>query len=186
MFMAMKSRTTRVIIGAAAMVSALTIWFVLRAPEYVAAEYRPDGSFQHYRRALGELGGTESDLGSRWLAAADEAVAATVGGGDTAGLPLAETVIFDPADPEAVVYRFSVPQRREVQVSLETDVDPPLFFADIYRLSANGTSSPLKVASLDRERNVVRIRTRRAGTYLFRLQPEVGRGGRVRVLIEEQ
>ena len=171
--------------GVAAAVVALAVWFVLRAPEYVAAEYRPDGRFRNYRRALGEMGIDGSELGSRWLAAADEAVAAEAErSGSLTGLPLEETVIFDPAEPEAAVYRFSIPRRREVVVSLETDVAPPRFFADLYRLSANGTAAPLKVATLDHEEGVLRIRTRRAGTYLFRVQPEIARGGRVRVQID--
>lgn len=188
MFTRMKHRTAGIIFVLGAATAALAAWFFMRAPERVPAEYQPSGSFGHYRRALLDISAAHSELGARWLAAGDEVFEGAVDESSTpaAALPLSETVIFDPAEPEAAAYRFNVPRRRELVVSVEPDVNPPLFFADLYRLSPNGNGPPQKVASLDPQEGVLRIRTRRAGTYLFRLQPEIARGGRVRVHIDDR
>ncbi|TVQ39869.1 MAG: hypothetical protein EA384_04680 [Spirochaetaceae bacterium] len=160
----------------------------VRAPERVNLEYRPDDAFSRYRYALHDVGIDESDIGARWLAVGEQVLEHSEArrADGALVLPLRETIVFDPAEPQAATFRFSVARRREVTIGVDTQVRPPRLFADLYRLPADASKPAVKVASLDPRSGELRFRTRRDGWYLFRLQPELARGGRVTVSITQQ
>ena len=188
MFCTMSNRAVTFTSVLLAVLAAGTGILLLRAPERVDLEYRPDDAFSRYRHALHDVGISESDLGARWLVAGEHVLehseARAANGAPV--LPLRETIVFDPAEPQAATFRFPVARRREVTIRVDTQAGPPRLFADLYRLPADTGDPAVKVASLNPRSAELRFRTRRDGWYLFRLQPELARGGRVTVSITLQ
>ena len=177
--MAIFRRMSRVFAGAAAVAVALLVVNGC-APERVDQAYAPSRAFSRYRHALIDLGVDRAELGSLWLEAAETALHQP----ERVDLPLSYTLIFDPAEPEAAAFEFTVRRGQKVVIRVQPDIRPPLLFADLYRLHAERDDPPQKVASLDRQNGRLEFRARREAAYLFRLQPEIARGGRVRVEIE--
>ena len=141
------------------------------APERVSENHRPRRTYSAYRHALSDMEIDRAQLGRHWINAAQRAVEAA----ELVALPFTDTLVFDPAEPEAVAVRFRTERGRTVSIDLSPDPRPPLFFVDVYRLIEDG--GRVKIATADREG--IEFRARRPATYLLRVQPELGRGGRI-------
>jgi hypothetical protein len=157
-----------------------TLAIVACSPERVDEPYRSTGTFTRYRHAIVDLGVSDTPLGRDWIVATDDVLWHDL----TVELPFSDTRIFDPAEPKAAGYRFTTSRNRTISVRLTSDERSPIFFADIYRLSTNADSDPVKVASLDPGSDTIAFRARRPATYLLRVIPELGRGGRVRIDVD--
>ncbi|TVR00202.1 MAG: hypothetical protein EA403_12010 [Spirochaetaceae bacterium] len=155
------------------------LFFAGCAPERVDEAHRPRRTYSAYRHALTDMEIDRTRLGRRWLDAADGAVA----GAKTVALPFDDILIFDPAEPEAVAVRFHTERGRTVTVRLTPDPRPPLFFVDVYRVIEDGDR--VKIATLDSDGEGIVFRARRPASYLLRVQPELGRGGRVAIRVEQ-
>lgn len=149
------------------------------APERVNESHRPQRTFSAYRHALSDMEIDRADLGRRWLDAADRAVA----GAEIVTLPHTDTLVFDPAEPEAVAVRFRTLRGRTVSVQLVPDPRPPIFFVDIYRVIDDG--GRVKVATVVSNGDGAVFRARRSAAYVLRVQPELGRGGRIAIQVEQ-
>ncbi len=149
------------------------------APERVNESYRPQRIYSAYRHALSDMEIDRADLGRRWLDAAERAVS----GAEIVALPYADTLIFDPAEPEAVAVRFRTIRGGTVSVRLTPDPRPPIFFVDIYRVIDDG--GRVKIATVAANGDGVVFRARRSAAYVLRVQPELGRGGRIAIQVEQ-
>lgn len=149
------------------------------APERVDEAHRPRRTYSAYRHALSDMEIDRSDRGRRWLDAAERAVTIA----DTVSLPFADTLVFDPAEPDAVAIRFRTERGRTVSIALGPDPRPPIFFVDLYRMIEDG--GRVKIATIDPDGHDTVFRSRRSATYVLRVQPELGRGGRIVVQVEQ-
>jgi murein DD-endopeptidase MepM/ murein hydrolase activator NlpD len=158
----------------------------LRPQEVVEEPFAPRESHASYREALTALEVDDTEMGSRWLAAAIRAEAQAI----TVAPPLTEVITFDPRDPGAVGYRFPVTRGRQITVTITSGHQR--YFADVFRLEEHGSNSgPARweveelVASRSPDGDRIVFEARSNNFYLLRIQPELLRGGRFTVEIIE-
>jgi len=175
---------TAVLLGIAA-VTTLAI-LRLRPQEIVEEPFQPRESHDSYRSALTALEVADSEMGSRWLAAADRVESAAI----AVAPPVTEVITFDPRDPSAVGYRFPVSRGRQITISIAAE--HRRYFADVFRLGEDGTNSGSAgweleelVASRPDDGDRIVFEARGNAYYLLRVQPELLRGGRFTIEISE-
>lgn len=176
---------------------ALAVLFAGCKPEDVEAPFEPSASYDVYRGALERLDLQDTALGREWIAAGEQALSQPV----IVEPPFEEVVLLDPAHPSALAYVFQAERGRSVTITIETELDR--YFADLFRvdtevnLETNGATAANSgeagasrptwpstlVASRHRESNEIRMEPKRHGVYILRIQPELLRGGAVRVRI---
>lgn len=147
------------------------------AQEVVEEEYRPRESHESYREAIVGLELADSELGTRWITAAEAALESPT----VVEPPVREVTFFDPHDPSARSYRFPVSRGRRVEITIGAEHDR--YFAHVFRLGDDGEPGPEPVAARPEEENQIVFEARQNGFYLLRLQPELLRGGRFEVEI---
>lgn len=169
----MNSRTSRYTLGLLALLLLASC-----AKEVVEEPYEPTDSHENYRRAIDELDLAATELGEAWLAAARTAAETPT----ALEPPAAEVTYFDPAEPQAVGYRFPVSRGRQVEILIAAEHER--YFADVLRVPADEEEGePVHVASRPAGESAIRFEARSNEYYLLRLQPELLRGGRFEVRI---
>jgi murein DD-endopeptidase MepM/ murein hydrolase activator NlpD len=162
------------LLGAGAAVAVIT---VVRHPQLVRYMLRPESPHQRYTRSLAEGGLSNSALAVDWLAAASRALEHPV----AVEVPFNQETIADPARPVALGYAVKLKrgQKLDVEVSMPADL-PARVFLDMFENEAGAqdraplSSAPESGTTLSRE-------VREPGTYVVRVQPELLRGGRIRI-----
>lgn len=130
-----------------------------------------------YAKSLEEAGLAQTALGRDWTSAATRALSDPT----PAKLPLTNAVTHDPAKPTAYGYRLDLQRGRVVKVALEVSAsEPALVFIDLFRVA--GTGEPLRpVAHAAKGEASLEYEVERDGTYVLRIQPELLRGGTLRI-----
>ena len=163
--------------GSAATLGLLTYvgWGPLDA---VRQKLRPDTPHERYTRSLLESGLAGSALAREWLAAASRSLEGPV----PLTTPFTEQALLDPARPLGLGYAVELKrgQAFTVQVQVETDV-PGQVFVDLFEPETGERSERRPVASAREGETTLSHEARRSGRYVLRIQPELLRGGRVRV-----
>lgn len=144
-------------------------------PEIVEEPFEPTGSHASYSEGLVQLELDSSELGRRWLSAADAALVSPT----VVQAPFREVAFFDPAMPDAVGYQFAAERGRTITVEIATELER--YFADVFRIAEG--AEPVLVASRPANGSSVVFEPRNDGIYLVRIQPELLRGGRFEVAI---
>jgi murein DD-endopeptidase MepM/ murein hydrolase activator NlpD len=113
-----------------------------------------------------------------WLAAATRALQQPV----AVSVPFVEEALVDPARPSSLGYAVTLArgQTLTVQVSVATDA-PGRVFVDLFEPNTNRLSTSRPVASAPEDQTELSHEAQRSGTYLLRVQPELLRGGHLRV-----
>jgi hypothetical protein len=113
-----------------------------------------------------------------WLAAATRALQQPV----AVSVPFVEEALVDPARPSSLGYAVTLArgQTLTVQVSVATDT-PGRVFVDLFEPNTNRLSTSRPVASAPEDQTELSHEAQRSGTYLLRVQPELLRGGHLRV-----
>ena len=144
--------------------------------EVIWQKVRPETPHQRYTRALLEGGLAHTALATEWLAAATRALQTPA----ALSVPFTEEALMDAARPVSLGY--AVPLKRgqtlTVQVTVETDT-PGRVFVDLFPPGTGPETQP--VASAEGDGNALSYDARQSGTYVLRVQPELLRGGRLRV-----
>lgn len=143
---------------------------------------------EEYAQSLSAAGLGGTALVAAWQAAAEGALAAPV----EAEVPFEEVAFFDPARPEAAGYRLALRRGQQLRVRAARDgADSTRLFLDLFRLPADSAGTPVRVGGADRSQALGQADTlafvfesERDGRYVLRLQPELLRGGRVRLVVE--
>lgn len=148
--------------------------------EEVPEPYIPTNAHESYRYSLEQTNLASTALGRDWIAAAEKAMNRPV----EISPPFEEVFYVDPAAAFAVGYRFSVlrGQRMELEVTSE-GLEPARLFIDLFRVRDTSPQEWPKVASADKDENRFEFEPKRDAQYVVRLQPELLRGGRFRVVI---
>jgi peptidoglycan LD-endopeptidase LytH len=133
-----------------------------------------------YARALAQAGLADTALARDWLAAADRALLEP----EAARLPLSAAVTHAASDPRAYGYRLDLQRGRILQVALEIESpDAPRVFIDLFRVT--GADEDVRhVASADEDAYSLEQEIRHDGVYIVRIQPELLRGGHIRIAHE--
>ena len=142
-----------------------------------------------YLQSLEAAGLTGTALVDEWKAAARRALTTPKPG----SLPLAGEVVHEPARPQAYGYRLALKRGRVLRVELELhSSEQALVFIDLFdvkdlefRPAAEATPleqpDPDPVASAEKHASVLEHEIERDGDYILRIQPELLRGGTLKI-----
>jgi murein DD-endopeptidase MepM/ murein hydrolase activator NlpD len=161
----------------AAGVLALTTvdWRPLRA---IWARLGSETPHQRYSRSLLEGGLAHTALATEWLAAATRALVQPA----ELAVPFTEDALIDPAKPVSLGYAVTLKrgQRLDAQVKVTTDT-PGRLFIDLFEPDTEGRPERRPVASAGQDATVLSHEARLSGVYILRIQPELLRGGHLRL-----
>ncbi|MBE9518969.1 MAG: M23 family metallopeptidase [Bacteroidetes bacterium] len=150
--------------------------------EIVPKAFYPRSAHEAYQHSLEQANLSETALGVDWIRAGEEALEKPA----NISLPYEETFYWDPNSADAGGYRFFV--KRGIRVEVEIAVyssDSLLLFADLFRETGDSIIYRNHVATADEEMHRLEFEPRRDSYYALRLQPELLRGGKFKVLIRE-
>ena len=152
---------------------ALLVWDRDRVAGVLPAWTTPH---EAYVRSLEAAGLAETALARDWIAAAARALESP----QPAQVPLDVTVTHKAAAPAAYGYRLELQRGRVLEVTLSVEGEEPAqVFIDLFRVG--GTDAPEPVASAKKDQLELQYEIGRDGTYIVRIQPELLRGGDLRI-----
>lgn len=141
--------------------------------EKVPAQFFPRSDHERYWHKLEQADLLETALGIDWNAAAENIFKKSI----EVQLPYSEAFHFDPRQPEALGYRFSVKKGRKVLINVSgLEADSLHLFMDVFRVENDSLADFVHVASADSSLRVG-FEPRRDAAYILRVQPELLRGG---------
>jgi len=131
---------------------------------------------ERYVDGLRSAGLGETALVRDWLAAADDALRNPAG----ATLPLETDVRHSPAAPKAYGYRLRLQRGRLLRVELTVSgTAPAMVFIELFPADESVSVAPVAVSDGVEPR--LAHETERDGEYILRIQPELLRGGEMRI-----
>lgn len=142
--------------------------------------FRDPTPHEAYLMGLSTSGLATSALGQDWMESARSALLRPL----STELPYREEGFFPPEEAVALGYRMAL--RRGQVLSVTVELDGPSdtrIFLDLFRVAPDTLRPPVHVYSSPLGQPLV-FELRRTGDYLLRVQPELLRGGRFRVTIE--
>ncbi len=152
-----------------------------RSPtESIREFFREPTPHEAYLLGLSQSGLATSALAQDWMVAARSALAGPL----QLELPYQEEVFFSPDEAMALGYRISL--RRGQRLSVDVEVNgarETRVFLDLFRSAPDTLRPPVHVLSPPENAPLV-FEPRRGGEYILRVQPELLRGGRIRVVID--
>lgn len=163
------------LIGALALAAAVVV--VLR-PDLIRRLGRADSPHDRYAKALEASGLATSALAGDWLAAAAAARVKPT----AIGAPFARDIAVDAAKPFAAGFVLSLErgQRLDVLVTMTGDA-PTKVFVDLF--AADAPAASRAVVSAPENSAALAHEVTATGSYILRVQPELLRGGRMRVAV---
>lgn len=151
------------------------------AQEEVAEPFQPRASHADYIEGLEQMDLADAAIGRQWIEASERVLENPV----EIELPFREQVFFDPAAPDAAGYEFESQRGRAIRISVDLAQQSGLrLFVDLFRVEDDGQEL-VHIASYDRDENLLEFEPQRENRYILRLQPELLRGGRYTLSIEE-
>lgn len=145
-------------------------------------KFRPETPHQRYARSLAEAQLAHTALATEWLTAAARALLQPT----ALTVPFTEEALIDPARPVSLGYAVTLKrgQKLDVQVTVVTDL-PGQVFVDLFEPAEGRESTseltPRPVASARQDEAGLSHEALRSGVYLLRVQPELLRGGHMRI-----
>ena len=137
---------------------------------------------ESYLESLRSAGLAATALGRDWSVAAERAVSTP----HAVALPFREEGYLPPEQPTAVGYRLRLERGRVLGVRLELEGGYSLrLFVDLFRVPESPTDPLRPVLTTDSLSNSITYEPFRAGEFILRLQPELLRGGRYRLVLSE-
>lgn len=129
---------------------------------------------ERYVASLNAAGLGDTALVRDWIAAGEAALREP----QPAKVPLTNEVSHDPATPRAFGYRLPLRRGRVLQVELSVSGTQPVkVFVELFDAAAPGTP----IATADSEERRLEHEVERDGDYILRIQPELLRGGPLRI-----
>ena len=154
-------------------IAALLVWDRDRVLDVLRPGETPH---EQYARSLAAAGLADTALARDWLAAAENALRDAESGAP----PLETTIQHDVSRPRAYGFRLDLKRGRVLRTSLQVEsAEPARIFVDVFRLGEAGERE--HVVSAPEGSTSVEHEIRRDGTYIIRIQPELLRGGSLRI-----
>jgi len=149
--------------------------------EEAGEPFAPWASHVDYIEGLEQMDMADSALGRQWIAATEEVLKEPV----KIELPFREQLFFDPAAPDATGFEFAGGRGGRIRISIDFEQTSELrVFIDLFRVEDAGENL-VHIASYNREENTLVFEPHLDNRYILRLQPELLRGGRYILSIEE-
>ncbi|NQU84287.1 MAG: M23 family metallopeptidase [Mariniphaga sp.] len=163
-----------------------TIFFILFSigckEEIVPEAFMPRTEYEAYEHALEQANIAQTALGREWKKAGTKSLKEPI----DINLPFEEEFYWNPNSAEATGYSFFVQRGLRIEVEIFVNsVDSLLLFTDLFRMRGDSISEWIHVATADIENHRLEFEPRRDADYVLRIQPELLRGGRFRILIRE-
>lgn len=150
--------------------------------EIIPEEFLPRNEYESYLHSLVQANLDGTALGKDWVESGENALLRSF----DVSLPFHEELYIDPAKAEAVGYRFFVLRGLRIEIEINVhSTDSMKIFADLFRQSGDSIPEWTHVASAGRDTLHLEFEPRMDAPYVFRLQPELLRGGRFSILIRE-
>ena len=148
--------------------------------EQVQDHFRDRTPHEAYLASLGDAGLTGTALVRDWIAVSLRAVE----GAPLVELPFQEEGFIAPDEAVAMAYRLRIGrgQRLTGEVTLGTDANARVF-VDLFRVPEEPADPLRPVLSVDTVPGEFSYEPWREGEYILRVQPELLRGGRYRVVL---
>jgi murein DD-endopeptidase MepM/ murein hydrolase activator NlpD len=168
----------RIVVALAACAAVAVAVFGWGPLQLIRQRLRGETPHQRYARSLAEGGLADTALATEWLAASARALQQPV----ALTLPFKEDALVDPARPVSLGYAVPLErgQQLDVQVTVVTDT-PGQVFVDLFAPIPDDRPDPRPVASAGQDGARISYGVAESGTYVLRIQPELLRGGRLRV-----
>ena len=132
-----------------------------------------------YAESLKKAGLDETALGRDWIAAAESAVRQP----KPTTLPLEIASDFPASQARAAGYRLTLKRGRVLRVEVTpSGTEPALIFMDLFRAPESAGDAARHVVSAERGSVVLEREIERDGDYILRIQPELLRGGTLRIV----
>jgi murein DD-endopeptidase MepM/ murein hydrolase activator NlpD len=158
----------------------LLLFLMTCKQEKVLEPYQPTHAHDAYLHSLDQAGLAETALGRDWIAASEKALNSPI----PISTPFEEVFYVDPAEAFAVGYRFDTAKGQRIEVDIDVQgLETGRLFIDLFRVRGLTQEEWVRVASADREENLLEFEPRRDNQYVLRLQSELLRGGQCRVTI---
>lgn len=143
--------------------------------------FRDPTPHEAYLLGLSQSGLVTSALGQDWMEAAREALVHPL----PTDLPHQEEVFFSPDEAAAVGYRISLRRGQRLSVTMAFEgVRDTRVFVDLFRVAPDTVRLPVHVSSPEPGEPLV-FEPRRTSDFILRVQPELLRGGRFRITLED-
>ncbi len=150
--------------------------------EIVPKVFWPRSDHEAYQHSLEEANLITTALGKDWVNAAQRSLDSPT----DITLPHQEAFYISPKNPDAIGYRFFVKRGLRIEVIIRIHAsDSLILFADLFRQIGDSIPDWIHVATADEDSSRLMFETRRDANYIFRLQPELLRGGLFDVVIRE-
>jgi peptidoglycan LD-endopeptidase LytH len=149
-----------------------------RAPRALRDALTPATPHEQYIRGLERAGLADTALARDWR---DTSIAVLTRPAPVT-TPFTEELFVDPVAPRAAAYAITVRrgQRLEIQATLQSDASARVF-VDVFEAGAGGAGTPRARASAPEGESRAAFEPDRDGRVIVRVQPELLRGGRLRV-----
>lgn len=148
--------------------------------EKVPERFYPRNDHHAYWYSLKQAKLLNTAMGRDWLKASTKPFEQQI----KVKLPYQESFVLSDLKPEAIGYRFEAKRGQKVLVDIKLITkDTTKVFVDLFRVQNDSLGEYLQVASADSSLQLG-FEPRRDASYLLRLQPELLRGGRYTITIE--
>lgn len=142
--------------------------------------FREPTPHETYLLGLSQAGLSTSALGQDWMEAASTALRRPL----PVELPYQEEAFFSSDEAGALGYRISLRRGQQLTVDLRQEEFPGArVFVDLFRVAPDTLRPPVHVFS-PAVGEPLAYEPRRSADYILRIQPELLRGGRLRVVIQ--
>jgi peptidoglycan LD-endopeptidase LytH len=149
-----------------------------RAPRALLEALNPATPHERYLRGLENAGLADTALAREWR----DSSLAVLARPTPVGTPFTEELFLDPVTPRAAAYAVTVRrgQRLEIEATLQSDASARVF-VDVFEAGADaGRTARPRASAADGESRAA-YEPDRDGRVIVRIQPELLRGGRLRV-----
>jgi peptidoglycan LD-endopeptidase LytH len=147
--------------------------------EKVPKAFHPRNDHEAYEHLLEQAKITQTALGTEWKRSAEESLSKPV----KISTPYEEAFFLDPNQADALGYQFAAKRGQKIKIKINTAlIEDSQLFMDLYRVEASGTQR--HVATASKAELLLGFEPRKDAEYILRFQPELLRGGKFTVTIE--
>jgi len=146
--------------------------------EKVPAPFKPRNDHEAYQHSFAQANLLTSAVGQEWESSAQKSLENAM----TISAPYEEAFYLDPREARAMSYRFKAKRGQKIQIAFtQVSEEATQLFVDLYRVDEKDFRH---VATADKETLTLGFEPLSDGTYVLRFQPELLRGGRFKVTLE--
>jgi hypothetical protein len=147
--------------------------------EKIPSAFHPRNDHEAYEYSLIQAKIIQTALGTEWKNSAKESLSNPI----KINTPYEEAFYLDPNNADALGYHFEAKRGQKIEIKISaSQIEEAQLFMDLYRAEASGVFS--HVATGAKSELLLGFEPRKDDEYILRFQPELLRGGKFKVTIE--